>query len=315
MQKKKVLKLNNAISEIDLAKAKQNLVFNIRQSWNNLLFYQSQTKVLEEQNNILIKFANAATIRYNSGETNALEKNIAVVKQMELEQHIKQNKALFEIEKSKLAQFIQTDSSFSTLEKELAVLDYDNTKTTVSQNLNLLNAEAQINLAKANHKLGKTALYPEFSVGYFMQTMIGLEKNGNTNTVYGSELDFTGFSVGIAVPIFAGSAISKAKAAKIHTEMEEKNSALIQSQIEASFKQEEKKRITEKALMDYYKTVALANAIEINSNADKSYRNGAISYIEYVNSIEAAFKIRLNANESVYKYNQTVINLHYLSNQ
>ena len=313
--RKKVLKSNNSISEIDLAKAKQNLVFSIRQSWNNLLFHQSQSKVLQEQNHILLKFTNAATIRYNSGETNALEKNIAVVKQMELEQEIKQNKTLIEIEKSKLAQLLQTDNTFSTLENELAVLDYDNTKTTVSKNLNILDAEAQINLAKANHKLGKAALYPELSVGYFMQTMVGLEKNGNTNAVHGSEFDFTGFSVGIAVPIFAGSALSKVKAGKIQTEIEEKNSALVQSQIEASFKQEEQKRITEKALMDYYKTVALPSAVEINSNADKSYRNGAISYIEYVNSIEAAFKIRLNANESVYKYNQTVINLQYLTNQ
>ena len=117
------------------------------------------------------------------------------------------------------------------------------------------------------------------------------------------------------MPIFAGSALSKAKSAKIQTEVEQKNSLWVESQIEASFKQEKQKWTTEKALMDYYKTVALPNAVEINSNADKSYRNGAISYIEYVNSIEAAFKIRLNANESVYKYNQTVINLHYLTNQ
>ena len=67
--------------------------------------------------------------------------------------------------------------------------------------------------------------------------------------------------------------------------------------------------------MDFYKTVALPNAKEINTNADKSFKNGAISYVEYVESIQTAFEVRLSANEAVYKYNQNVINLHYLTNQ
>ncbi|WP_432670764.1 CusA/CzcA family heavy metal efflux RND transporter [Flavobacterium sp. SM2513] len=313
--RKKVLNLNNAVSQIDLAKAKQNLVFSIRQSWNSLLFYQSQTKVLNEQNEILLKFTNAATVRYNTGETNALEKNIAVVKQMELEQQIKKNKALVEIEKSKLAQLMQSDEYFSTAEKELVVLSFDPSKASVNENLNIRNSEAQINLAKANHKLQKAFLYPEFSVGYFMQSNTGSEVADNPGTFHNSDLNFSGFSVGIAVPVFAGSSISKAKAAKIQTEVEEKNNSFMLSQIQASFDQETKQIATAKSLMEYYKTVALPNAKEINLNADLSYKNGAISYIEYVNSIETAFKIRLNANESVYKYNQNVINLHYLTNQ
>lgn len=313
--RKKVLNLNNAASQLDLAKAKQNLVFTIRQSWNSLLFYQSQTKLLQEQNDILLKFANAATLRYNLGETNALEKNIAVVKQMELEQNIKKNKALMDIEKNKLTQLMQIDTDFATAEQELIALNFTTSENATAANLNLKVAEMQINLAKANHKLEKASLYPEFSVGYFTQSMIGAEKAGNPGALYGSELDFSGFSVGIAVPIFAGSSISKAKAAKIQTEVEEKNSAFVQSEIKASFQQETTKLETAKSLMDFYKTVALPNAKEINTNADKSFKNGAISYVEYVESIQTAYEVRLSANEAVYKYNQNVINLHYLTNQ
>lgn len=313
--RKKVLKLNSELSQNDLAKAKQDLVFQIRQSWNSLLFYQSQAKVFQEQNDLLLKFTTAATIRYNSGETNALEKNIAVVKQLELEQEIKQNKAFAEIEKSKLSQLMQLDVEFATAEDKLTVLEFDDTVTNVDQNLNIVQAQAQINLAKANHKLGKAALYPEFLVGYFMQSMNGLERLQQANSYFGNELDFSGFSVGIAVPIFAGSSISKAKAAKIQSEIEEINSNSIKSQLARSFQQEKKQWETLKSLMDYYNSIALPNAKEINSNADKSYKNGAISYIEYVNSIETAFQIRKKANETVYKHNQNVINLHYLTNK
>ncbi len=313
--RKKVLNLNNAASQLELAKSKQNLVFKIRQSWNSLLYYKSQNKLLQEQNEILLKFANAATLRYNLGETNALEKNIAVVKQMQLEQNIKTNTALMDIEKSKLAHFMQIDEDFDTAEKELIALEYTLLENATDANLNLKVAELQINLAKANHKLQQASLYPEFSVGYFMQSMIGTEKANNSGAFYGSELDFNGFTVGLAVPIFAGSSISKAKAAKIQTEVEEKNSAFVQSEIKASFQQETTKLATAKSLMDFYKTVALPNAKEINTNADKSFKNGAISYVEYVESIQTAYEVRLSANEAVYKYNQNVINLHYLTNQ
>ncbi|WP_026978614.1 CusA/CzcA family heavy metal efflux RND transporter [Flavobacterium tegetincola] len=313
--RKKVLQMNSSVSETNLAKAKQELVFSIRQSWNSMLFYQSQSKVLQEQNVILLKFADAATKRYNAGETNALEKNIAVVKQMELQQKINQNTALIEIEKSKLMHFMQLDADFIPSENELTVLIYDASQSSVDQNLELQNAQNQVNLAQASHKLQRAALYPEVSVGYFMQSMNGAAMGQSTDKFYDSSLDFTGISVGIALPIFAGSTISKVKAAKIQTEVGEKNSLFVRSQLNAAFDQEKKQLETANALQQYYENVALPNAKEINTNADKSFKNGAISYIEFVNSIETAFQIRLNANESVYKYNQNIINLYYLTNQ
>ena len=313
--RKRVLRQNYQLEEINLAKAKQNIQFEIRQSWNNLLFYQTEAKILQEQNEIMLKFANAATIRYKAGETNALEKNIAVAKQLELEQQIKQNLAFATNEKSKLALLMQTDENFKTAETALTALAYESSKSAITQNLQLQSAEAQINLATAHQKLEKAALFPEFSVGYFRQSFTGLEKGNVTGTFYRSELDFSGFSVGIALPIFVGSMLAKLKAAKIQIEIEQKNSELIANKLETTFSQEEKQLKTAKSLMDYYSTIGLSNAKEINSNADISYKNGAISYLEYVSSIETAFKIYRNANESIYQYNQIIINLHYLTNQ
>ena len=313
--RKRVLRQNYQLEEINLAKAKQNIQFEIRQSWNNLLFYQTEAKILQEQNEIMLKFANAATIRYKAGETNALEKNIAVAKQLELEQQIKQNLAFATNEKSKLALLMQTDENFKTAETALTALAYESSKSAITQNLQLQSAEAQINLATAHQKLEKAALFPEFSVGYFRQSFTGLEKGNVTGTFYRSELDFSGFSVGIALPIFVGSMLAKSKAAKIQIEIEQKNSELIANKLETTFSQEEKQLKTAKSLMDYYSTIGLSNAKEINSNADISYKNGAISYLEYVSSIETAFKIYRNANESIYQYNQIIINLHYLTNQ
>lgn len=55
--------------------------------------------------------------------------------------------------------------------------------------------------------------------------------------------------------------------------------------------------------------------ILIIKNASKAYLNGDISYVEYVQSIETASSIQLNYNEAISNYNQTVINIQYLTNQ
>ena len=72
---------------------------------------------------------------------------------------------------------------------------------------------------------------------------------------------------------------------------------------------------TYKSLVQYYKVTAIPNANLIIKNATKSYQNGDISYVEYVQSIETASEIQLNSNEAIYNFNQTVITIQYSINQ
>lgn len=261
------------------------------------------------------KFVKAANLRYATGETNVLEKNVAIAKQQELEQEIKQNETRIFIEKEKLKTLLNLDSDFEVSETTFSPIIATVDSTQIIQNTSVQLANNQIKIAEANHKLEKAAFFPEFSAGYFMQSMNGNQEVNGQMVTYDSSLSFTGFSVGVSLPIFMGSTMAKSKAAQTRIALEKQNLSYLQAQVESQFLQQNKQLKTYKSLVDYYIQIAVPNANEILKNASKGYLNGAISYHEYVNSLETALKIQMNYGEAILNYNQTIINLQYLTNQ
>ncbi|WP_322550473.1 CusA/CzcA family heavy metal efflux RND transporter [Flavobacterium psychraquaticum] len=312
--RKKMLNENSNASQTQINIAKQELTYSIRQAWNNMLFLETQNKLFNELNSVYQKFVKAATLRYSAGETNALEKNIANAKQQQLEQKLKQTTTQIEIEKSKIKVFLDLKSDFNVPDTLFVANTIIADSVLIQQNPNIKLAFNHIEVAKANQKFEKSALYPEFSAGYFMQSLVGTPEN-NSNTLANNSLQFSGFSVGIALPIFAGSSIAKSKAAKTKIEMEEMNLNYMQMQIHSQFSQQVEQLNTFKSNLQYYKETALPNANEILKNAAKEYQNGNISYLEYANSLETASDIQLKYNEAILNYNLTIINLQYLTNQ
>ena len=315
--KRNLLKEYSNASATKLGVSKQEVTYSIRQSWNTLLYYEKENDVLEKQNVVMQKFVKSANLKFQTGETNALEKTIASAKQQELEQKIKQNKAQIAIEKSKLkvildlkTDFIAIDTSFVPY-PAMAKVD----SSMVKQNPIVQLANQQVQIAQAIHKVEKSALSPDFSVGYFLQSITGNQDVNGTSTYYNNSPQFQGFTVGIAVPLFAGSNIAKAKAAKTNIEREQKNADYINQQFKSHLEQQSEQLTTYGSLIEYYKNTAMPNANLIIKNATKGYQNGDISYVEYVQSIETASQIQLNYYEAIYNYNQTIITIQYSINQ
>jgi cobalt-zinc-cadmium resistance protein CzcA len=128
-------------------------------------------------------------------------------------------------------------------------------------------------------------------------------------------LRFQGFTVGVNLPIFAGSSSARTRAAKINIDREKQNAEYLQAQLKSKLTEELEQLNTFQSLMDYYKTTATPNADKIITNATKAYQSGDISYVEYVQAIETSMDILFNYTDAIQKYNQTVMNIRYLINQ
>lgn len=315
--RRKLLIENSNLSQLKAGVTKQEIAFNIRQSWNAILYYSELNKMLARQNSLMQKFVRSASLRFDTGETNSLEKTTAVVKQQELEQKIKQNEAMIQVEKSKIKTFLSRKEDFAVSDTafvalpSMTVLD----SALVKQNPNLKLAVQQVNVAEANRKVEKAALLPDITAGYFIQSFKGSQEVNGTTATYDGSLQFQGFSVGISLPIFAGSSISKIQASKTHIEMQQKNADYLQSQLVNQHEQQLQQLQTFQSLIDFYKQTALPNADLITKNSGKAYMNGDISYVEYVQGLETALGIRTNYINAVNNFNQTVINLQFLANQ
>jgi len=315
--KKKLLAENSNLSQLKTGVTKQEIAFNIRQSWNALLYYSELNKMLQKQNNLMQKFVRSASLRFQTGETNSLENVTAIAKQQELEQKIKHNEAMIWVEKSKIKtflnrkeDFISVDTSFVTL-PTLGILD----STLVKENPNVKLASQQVNVAEANRKVEKSTLMPDISAGYFIQSLTGNQEVNGQTVYYDGTPRFQGFSVGISLPIFAGSNVSKIQASKTNIEMQQKNAEYLKLELSNHYQQQIQQLNTFQSLVAYYKTTALANADLITKNAGKAYQHGDVSYVEYVQALETALTIRTNYINAIYNFNQTVINLQFLVNQ
>ncbi len=314
---RKLLRENSNVSKLQLEATKQEIIFDIRQSWNNILFWQDQNRILGKQSKIMDKFVRSAEIKFRVGETNSLEKNIASAKQQELQQHFVQNEAQIKIEKSHLKMlidlkenFIIADTTFSPM-PFVIVID----STLIKQNSEIKLAENQIKIAEASKKVENSTLYPEIAAGYFIQSITGNQEINGVSTYYDNALRFQGFTVGLGIPLFGGSNLSRTKAAKIRIEREKENAQYVVAKLNNQLFEETEQLQTLQTQIDYFKTIGEPNASKILKNATIGYQNGDLSYIEYSQGLETANAILLRYGQAIQKYNQTVINIRYLINQ
>jgi len=315
--RRKLLNATATAAELRVEVTKQELSYRVRQSWNAILFYNELNKILQEQNGYMQKFVRAAELRFRTGETGSLESTTAITKQQELLQQIKQNEAMIKVEHSKMRillnitdEFTATDTAFVAL-PAIAVRD----SAMVKQNANVKLAQQELEVAKAGIKVERSALMPDLTAGYFIQSMRGVQEVNGSPVNYDSSLQFQGFSVGIGIPIFAGSGSARIKAAKTNVEAQQMNADYLEAQLQGEFQQQLEQLATFESLVNYYKTTALPNADIIVNNSTKAYMNGDISYVEYMQGLETALDIRTNYINAVNNHNQAVINLQFLLNQ
>lgn len=312
-----LLRENSSASQLRLELTKRQIALSVKESWNNLLYYNKLNAILAKQSKVMDKFVRSADVKFRVGETNSLEKNIASAKQQELQQQIKQNEAQIKIERSRLKLFMNRNEDFIIADTSFvplpAIVNVDS--TAIKQNPNYQLAQKQVAIAQANQRVEKSVLYPDISAGYFIQSITGNQDIDGTPRYYDGGLRFQGFTAGVTIPVFFGSNSAKAKAAKINIEQEKQNAGYLENQLKSQLTEQNELLATYTELVGYYRDTAEPNARKITTNATKAYQNGDISYVEYVQNLDTANNILLKYAEAVRMYNQTIINLQYLINQ
>lgn len=313
-KKKQVLNKNLDAARINKEGMELEVEFAVRQAWENMLYAISKEVLLTEQATLLKGFSKSAELRYTTGETTLMESNVAKAKEQELNVLITQNKSNLENEKERIKTLLNLEGDFMPSEMELlydkhdALSDYD-----LNENIRLKMMENTIEKIDATRKLERAAFLPDFTLGYTAESESGWDAGAMKN--YGKELGLSSYSVGISIPIFFGSQSAKVKGLKYQVEQAKAEQAYLKKQVAEQVKQQLEIINAQEKLIDYYVEQALQNALTIKDHATKSYNNGDISYVEYIQSVETALTIQMNYLDAVLEYNLTHNNLHYLVNQ
>jgi heavy metal efflux system protein len=283
---KNLLQQNVTLAKSYEAVTKNELVRNVSNAYYNWLYSWQQYNLFLQTDSIFADYEKYANKKYEVGESNKLEKVNATLQRKDLQ--IQLSKARTEVA------FYLTDLQkwMRSTEQYQAPITYTALQFLQQQ------ATAKELAVKAEKVKGQ----PSFSLGVNAQSL-----DKQTQFYYGS--------VGVSIPIFKNGVKARTQAAKFETEIAKKELDKTQQEISTLFLQQNLLQQQSLQQVKYYQTEGLPMAESIINAAQRSYKAGDIGYIEYIQNIKDAIKIKTDYLEAINSYNQTIIQLNYLLNR
>ncbi len=283
-----------------------------------LQYLQTTKKQLQDLDSLYNDFVSAAALRYKTGETNLLEKTTAETKRGQLSQLLKQNETDFATAYNSLKTLMNTSEDFTITVNENwqpLVLSSSFDTTLIANNPSLKVLYQQAVIAEQNKKLETASTLPDFNVGYFNQSLIGVQNINGADVNFDGSKRFQGFNVGVSVPLTFFNTASKIKSLNYKQQALQKEAdngkLILQNQLQNAFQQYNQNL----SQYNYYKSTALPNAEIIISTAKVGFKSGDIGYIEYLQALQTATDVQLSYLQSINQINQSIININFLINK
>lgn len=294
-----LLKSHTASSEKRLNMTKNQVIAEVKSLYYQILLNTQLLKVVQQQDSLYQSAFKAASLRYQTGETNLLEKVSTETRLHEIQNRIQ---SILSDEKSLYQSLsfllnIPADFVIDTQTNMQKPLQLQITELSNNPYLELL--RQQIEVSQLQTKLEKERLKPDFKVGITNQS---IERNYNQNFV----------QAGLNFPLFAKAQKARINAAGINEQIAKESLSLAEQQ---TAKQLQSLKIQLEKLrksVQYYQSSAIPQANLMISTAHKSYQAGEIEYVEFVQSITQAWQIKEMYLSEVHNLNQVIINIETL---
>ncbi len=303
-----------ASSELRKAINENELVYQVKQAYYQLAYSQAHHGLLLQQDSIYEGFMKSASLRFETGETNLLEKTTAEVQRNEVQNSLRQSEADISGFKTHLRTLLNSEHNpeiQNTALKELklnAPLD----SSIFLSNPSLAYARQQTEVARSQKKFEASKFAPDLLIGFFNQTLIGTE-NFETGRLSTKNDRFTGIEVGLAIPLWFMPHHARVRSAEFRQRSTEENFENNLIQIRGQLQQAVQQYAKHKSSLDYYQTSALPNADLILKQSQAAFKEGEIGYTEYLMGIRNALAIKEAYLRTLNDYNQSIIYIEYLS--
>ncbi len=260
---------------------------------------REKVRVYSLLDSLYANFAAMAARRFELGETNYLEKITAASKQRQIDLNYKQ--AIQEVSNAyrNLLKTVQVEDSLLiadalSLKIGLNALPVDTTpEVAYYENNNTVLA--------AENSFEKQQLLPDISVSYFQGTNDQLDTN------------LYGYQLGLKIPLLFSGQASRIKASKIAEERALAETMDYKIQIRAKHEVLLQQAAQIQNALNYYENEGAALSDEILKTAQISFKNGEIDFYQYIQSLESAYQIKLGYLDKLKEYNQTVIDINFLT--
>lgn len=310
-------KLNAALvkgSELKLQVTQNELISQVKAAYYNLQYLQAEQKLLITQDSIYSAFFKAAELRLKTGESTLLEKMTAETQLMEVRNLVAQNASDLRIYRAHLRALSNAKGEIQTGNIALTKIDLNLPADSLAfiQNPALSYLKQQIEITNKQKNVEVAKALPDFNIGYFNQSLVGYQNVNGTDQYYDGSKRFTGFQVGISIPLWFVPQAARVKAAGINERVVQSNYEQYQVNLQGQYNQAVQEFLKDKNTVEYYEQNALPNADLLIKQADKGFKSGEIGYVEYLQGLKNALSIKANYLRAINQYNQSVISLEFL---
>jgi cobalt-zinc-cadmium resistance protein CzcA len=308
----KLNRANIAASELKQAVAENELIYQLKQVYLQLTYARARQTLLIQQDSIYEGFLKSAVVRYKTGESNLLEQTTAETQRNEVKNQLRQNEAEIYGLRTQLRTLINSRSLPDT-GNELAEFDHDIADSLLAPgNPTLGYLNQQIEVAESQKRLEAARFAPEILIGGFSQTLAGVE-HIESGTLASNSERFTGFQLGLSIPLWFAPYRSRVRAAEFSSKAAEHTYAYYAQTLEAQQQQAIMQYQVATNSLAYYRSSALPNADLILKQSQAAFRGGEIGYAEYLMGLRNAIAIKENYLTTLRDYNQSIIYIEYLS--
>jgi len=235
--------------------------------------------------------------------------------QMEVQNQLQQANADVLICTQKLQALLNTNESLAIADTVLRRIDISTQIETASLNENpsLQAIQQQIEVSRIEKKLEYSKMMPDITLGYFTQTIQGEQVVKGIARNFSTTDRFTGFQAGIAIPLWFVPYTAKIKAAKLKEQIVQTNAALYTQILSSNYRSLLGEYNKYNNSVTYYEKQAIPEANVIIEQVTRSYKAGAIDYLDYMVNLSRALMLKQNYLDALNSYNQTIISIELLT--
>lgn len=304
--------VHNAVLQKDVAG--NELVYAVKQTWYLLLYLKAREALLRRQDSIYDGFVRQAARRYEEGNASLLERATAETERNDIRNQLVATESEIIAQRRMLQTLLNSDDELQVTdtlaERALRLTPSVNTLT---NNPALVYARHQPQIDEATRHAEGTRMLPDINLGFFTQTLIGTPDENNVFADVGDR--FTGFQVGLSIPLWFGPQVARVHAAELSRQRDEALASYSEDMLAGEWEQSVQDYLRNKNTVDYFTSSALANAELILTQSREAYESRSIDYSEYWLALQHAIGIRENYLGALNDLNQSVIKLEYLGGE
>lgn len=310
-------KLNEAgvnAGELQLKITENELAFQVKSAYRKLQILSALDELFRKEDSIYNGVTKAGSARFRAGESNLLDKTNLETQALEIKNKQLKNRSDILITLSQLKALLNRTTEFVSEALPLSREDWSpvTDSAAIGANPNVLLNKQQAEIQRLNWRLEQAKAWPDIHLSYFNQSLTGYQNVYGTDEYFGPSKRFTGFTIGLALPLWYKPFGARIKAASFGKSAAEFRSQYFRTQMAEQASQEVQAFLQLKNTLTFYERSALPNAERVISQAGKALALGEIGYPEYLQSLKNSLGIRESYLGYIHQYYQSIIKIEFL---